>query len=166
MRPAIGVEVVLLLVTTGEVLAAGNNGPPCRSISWVRTGDMIRPRDGHAATLLPSGKVLVAGAGGNGLATAERYDPATATGSVTGSMSTEHAYPTLTLLPTGKVLVVGENTAEPQPTELYDPDTGQWTKTGAMLLAREHHTATLLPMGKVLVAGGSPPVHRAIASSR
>ena len=162
MRHAIGLGVVLLLVATGEALAAGNVGPPCRYVSWVPTGNMINPRFAPAATLLPSGKVLVTGGnpggGKSSLATAELYDPATGTWSATGSMSLAREFHTMTLLPTGKVLVAGGVDYGPAPpaiAELYDPDTGQWTKTGAMLLARlVGHTATLLPTGKVLVVGG------------
>ena len=62
-------------------------------------------RAAHAATLLPSGKVLVAG--GDAFATAELYDPLTGTWSATGSMSISRFGHTLTLLPTGKVLVAG-----------------------------------------------------------
>jgi Galactose oxidase, central domain len=151
MRHPIGLGVVLLLVATGGALASGNSGPPCRYISWVPTGNMTTPRLEHAAALLPSGKVLVAGGGPDGFATAELYDPATGTWSATGSMSIQRFGHTMTLLPTGKVLVAGGGDL---PAELYDPDTGQWTKTGAMLLARRLHTATLLPTGKVLVVGG------------
>ncbi len=164
MRHAIGLGVVLLLVATGESLAAGNNGPPCRYISWVPTGNMTTPRvGGPAATLLPSGKVLVAGgadSSGTVFATAEVYDPATGTWSPTGSMSIPRVEHTMTLLPTGKVLVAGGQNnfeSDTRPAELYDPDTGQWTITGAMLLERLAHTATLLPTGKVLVVGGIPP---------
>jgi hypothetical protein len=171
MRQARGLGLVLLLLAGGEAVAAGNNGPPCRSISWVRTGSMNTQRRGHAATLLPSGKVLVAGGTVDRtveLATAELYDPATGTWSPTGSMSVPREAPTLTLLPTGKVLVAGgfnELEGVTRTAELYDPETGQWTTTGALLERRVQHTATLLPTGKVLVVGGQGEVPGFLASA-
>jgi N-acetylneuraminic acid mutarotase len=168
MRHAIMLGVVVLLVATGEGLAAGNVGPPCRTVSWVGTGNMTTSRHLHAATLLPSGKVLVAGGVGFGeLATAELYDPATGTWSPTGSMSVGRVEPTLTLLPTGKVLVVGGfvDCCPVASAELYDPDTGGWTTTGALLERRVQHTATLLPTGKVLVVGGQGDVAGPLASA-
>ena len=64
-------------------------------------------RAGHTATLLPSGKVLVAGGYANGgyLSSAELYDPATGSWSSTGSLGTARSDHTATLLPSGKVLV-------------------------------------------------------------
>src|SRR5438105_2882735 len=59
--------------------------------TWSATGSMHVARYGHTATLLPGGKVLVAGgfdAGGNPLAGAELYDPAAGTWDTTGSMGT------------------------------------------------------------------------------
>jgi hypothetical protein len=112
---------------------------------------------GQTATLLPGGKVLVAG---GRTATAELYDPATRAFSVTGRMPFAVTDATATLLHDGKVLVAGGmvgglNTGRPVASaELYDPATGTWAATGTMHKARVWDTATLLPSGQVLVAGG------------
>ena len=129
---------------------------------WTTTGSMTTPRDGHTATLLLSGKVLVVGgvdATGNATKTAELYDPAGGTWSATGSMvGTGRLWHTATLLPSGKVLVAGgrlDFDVTLAGAELYDPAAGTWSATGSMGTERELHTATLLPSGKVLVAGGA-----------
>ena len=77
--------------------------------TWSATGSLNTARDYHTATLLPNGKVLVAGGYGSSfnLASAELYDPASGTWSATGSLSTARFYHTATLLPNGKVLVAG-----------------------------------------------------------
>lgn len=115
---------------------------------------MTIPRSGHTATLLPNGKVLVAGgvSGSSKTASSELYDPATATWSPTGSMNLPRSGHTATLLRNGKVLVVaGDSTFKSA--ELYDSATGTWTTTGITAVGREFHTATLLPSGKVLLVG-------------
>jgi WD40 repeat protein len=113
---------------------------------------MTTTRFSHAATLLPNGKVLVAGGATRG--TAELFDPATGTWTLTGSMSIIHDLPTTTLLPSGKVLLVGDYIND-RIAELYDPATGTWTLTGPMTTDRlGRQKATLLPNGKVLVEGG------------
>ena len=64
----------------------------------------------HTATLLPNGKVLVAGgydSSGVYLSSAELYDPASGTWTATGSLNTARCCHTATLLPNGKVLVAG-----------------------------------------------------------
>jgi hypothetical protein len=65
----------------------------------------------HTATLLPNGKVLIAGGcfgnGGPGQSTAELYDPATAAFSPTGSMADARCNHTATLLGNGQVLIAG-----------------------------------------------------------
>src|SRR5881409_3027939 len=59
--------------------------------SWSYTDNLSTARWNHTATLLPNGKVLVAG-GYNSvsgyLSSAELYDPATATWSSTGNLNT------------------------------------------------------------------------------
>ncbi len=164
VRPQMGLLVLLslLLVVLGllrsvEVAHASGSG------TWMTTGSLSVARDAHTATLLPNGKVLVAGGLGSSvvLASAELYDPSFGTWTTTGSMNMARVEHTATLLPNGKVLVAGGVSSTGGVTgcclasaELYDPSTSSWTFTGSMTGARELHTATLLPNGKVLVAGG------------
>ena len=74
--------------------------------SWTGAGAGVlnAARRQHTATLLPNGKVLVAG-GDNGvsLATAELYDPLTGTWAATGNMAAARARHTATLLPDGTI---------------------------------------------------------------
>ncbi|MCP4664262.1 MAG: kelch-like protein, partial [bacterium] len=123
--------------------------------TWTATGSLADARSYHTATLLPSGKVLVAGGWDelvHSLESAELYDPATGTWTDTGSLGNARAGHSATLLPSGKVLVAGG--LDRSSAELYDPATGTWTATGSLRDVREEHSATLLPSGKVLVAGG------------
>jgi hypothetical protein len=154
-----GAAIVLFLLGPGafpaHVLAMG----------WDNAGEMVADRYTHTATLLPDGKVLVAG-GSTGInenpfySSAELYDPATGTWSATGSMGTARQAHTATLLPNGTILIAGgatdiTDTGSLSSSETYDPSTGTWTATGSMGTTRSWHTATLLPNGKVLIAGGS-----------
>ena len=82
---------------------------------------MSKPRDGHTATLLPSGQVLVVGGGS---AQAELYDPASGVWTPTASLATPRSYHTATLLPSGEVLVAGGqdgNGGTLDTVELYTP---------------------------------------------
>jgi hypothetical protein len=136
----------------------GMQGPVVVDPGWSSTGSMASSRYAHSATLLPSGKVLVAGghSGNTRLASAEVYDPGTGTWASTGSLASARYLHTATLLPSGKVLVAGGHSGNTllASSEVYDPGTGTWTSTGSLASTRYHHTATLLPSGKVLVAGG------------
>ena len=57
--------------------------------TWSATGSLNTGRVYHTATLLPDGKVLVAGGLDNSgcLTSAELYDPANGTWSATGSLN-------------------------------------------------------------------------------
>ncbi len=128
--------------------------------TWTPTGSLSGPRYGHTATLLPNGKVLVAG-GNDGptlITSAELYDPATGTWTTTGSPTTTRLSFTATLLTNGLVLIAGgqpgHNSASLASAELFNPATGTWSATGSLNAARATHTATLLPNGMVLVTSG------------
>jgi hypothetical protein len=119
---------------------------------------MTTARANHTATLLPDGRVLIAG--GNPLMdSAELYDPSTETFTATSSMIEMRILHSATLLSTGKVLIAGgynpvSGVSIGFSAELFDPVTGIFTATGSMSAARMGHTATLLANGKVLIDGG------------
>jgi N-acetylneuraminic acid mutarotase len=138
-------------------VAAGRNATG--GGSWTLTGSLVTPRAGPMGVALANGKVIVAGGLDNKnheLASAELYDPKTASWSHTASMSLARFGSTMTLLQNHKVLVAGGETASglAVSAELYNPATHRWSRTGSMGTARANHTATLLANGKVLVAGG------------
>jgi hypothetical protein len=122
--------------------------------TFSSTGALSVPRVFHTATLLPDGKVLVAGGMS---ASAELYDPAAGTFSNTGGMSVGRDSHTATLLSNGKTLIVGgQNVSGPlSSAEEYDPAKAGFVVRGKMAAARTEHTATLLGNGKVLIVGGS-----------
>src|SRR5690606_35734491 len=120
---------------SGFVLVAGGadgNGTAVASAalydpqtrSWTPTGSLAQARYDHSATLLPNGKVLIAGGQTSSLFrnTGELYDPATGTFSPAGSFSVARSLHGANLLPSGKVLIAGG--AVPESTaaaDLYDP---------------------------------------------
>jgi WD40 repeat protein len=120
--------------------------------------NMTIARAAHTATLLPNGKVLIAGGMQRSEAfsnSAELYDPATGTFAAASSMTTSRAGHTATLLPTGKVLIAGGSNSEwLSSCELYDPATGRFTPAGNLSIRRGGSTTTLLRNGTVLFTGG------------
>lgn len=123
--------------------------------TWTATGSMTQVRALFSSTLLPDGRVLVAG-GDPGFRAAELYDPRSGRWTATKSMIHGRMGHTATLLPDGRVLVAGgcqcsDLTAELASAELYHPNTGKWTATGRMSVARIFHAAALIGDGTVLV---------------
>ncbi|OLD25761.1 MAG: hypothetical protein AUJ04_07145 [Acidobacteria bacterium 13_1_40CM_3_55_6] len=169
-RHRVGLILAFLGLVSAVILISGPTrfaSAQAVAPSWSYTGNLNTARFNVPATLLPSGKVLVAGGGYDrpytGDMTAELYDSATGSWSGTGSAKEDRADQylgffnhTATLLPNGKVLVAGgsQNDGSFNTSELYDPATGTWSFTGTLNTARESHTATLLPNGKVLIAAG------------
>jgi len=128
-------------------------------------GAMTEQRASHTATLLPDGKVLIAGGfrkehGGDDEAyssTAELFDPRTNKFSTTGEMSYKRGGHTATLLAGGMVLIAGgwNLMGVISSAELYDPASEKFTTIGSMNIRRGGFTATLLTDGRVLICGGT-----------
>ena len=158
---------------TGQVLVVGVMESPV--LSRAPNSTIRRPGLGrlpaalpshatnHTMTLLPDGKVLVAGGfpiPRHALASAELYDPATGTWSATGSLNIGRgwSHTATPLLADGRVLVVGGfgfSFGALRSAELYDPATGTWAgDRPARARTVQIHVATLLPDGRVLVVGG------------
>ncbi|MDI3463514.1 MAG: branched-chain amino acid ABC transporter, amino acid-binding protein [Nitrospira sp.] len=170
-------------LTNGQVLITGgfssstHPGPalntaelynPITNTFTALIGRMVSTRTSHTATLLPDGKVLLAGGqitgnDGNGNDSAELYDPTTQTFTVISNrMTVPRGSHVAVLLPNGTVLLAGgfnmgfndlpvaHNTAE-----LYDPATQTFTAIAAKMTSSRSDSpaATLLPDGKVLIAG-------------
>ena len=121
-------------------------------------------RQAHTATLLKSGKVLVAGGRDNtGVhASCELYDPDHDTWSMTGPMSSprnRHTATRVTMNDTDVVFVLGgswtTNYDQVPGIEYYNATSGVWrTIVDPMRQGRFSHTTTLLLDGRLLSAGG------------
>jgi hypothetical protein len=118
--------------------------------------------EGHTATVLQNGQVLIAGRDGK-TPCAELYDPVSGTFARTGNMLVNLSNHAAVLLQGGKVLIVGGTVdasgctlcASTKSAELYDPATGTFAATThTMAEARSSPTATLLASGQVLITGG------------
>jgi hypothetical protein len=121
---------------------------------------MLAARSGHTATLLPDGKVLIAGGmrrNQDFYRSAELFDPATGTFQSTGEMLMARVGHAAVLLQTGKVLVAGGwiGQGPTNEAELYDPATGKFTAISPMAVKRGRAEATLLRDGNVLIIGGA-----------
>jgi N-acetylneuraminic acid mutarotase len=125
-----------------------------------------KARQGHTATLLGDGTVLIAGgdepdsAGQlTALDSLELYDPQTQRFTLLpATLSHPRSTHTATLLADGRVLLLGGyNLSETvvATADIFDPATGSVTPAAPMSAARTQHTATLLADGRVLAVAGT-----------
>ncbi len=159
-----GVTAANAFADAATIEAALSSAAPASVNSFAATTPSMRAaRESATATLLPNGKVLIAGGlTTNDLTSTELYDPVAGTfAASTPSMNTARDSATATLLPNGKVLIAGGFTGDANTaltsTELYDPVANTFAaavSTPVMNVPRTYAAATLLPNGKVLIAGG------------
>ncbi len=165
------------LLNNGLVLVAGgqNNSGLLASAelydpstgTFTATGSMTTAREFPIANLLANGTVLIAGGGGNvggcsgcSLASAEVYDPTTATFTAVGSMSYSRRGFVSAPLSSGDILVTGgieDNNGQEEflsSAEIFDQGSLTFSLTGSMISVRFDHAANLLENGNVLVTGG------------
>jgi hypothetical protein len=165
-----------VMLSDGRVLVSGGLGPGAGAPAlasaeiynpatgtWTATGAMTVARASHAAVRLANGRVLVAGGSSGTLASpqllssAELFDPATNTWSLTGSFATPRGFQQGVLLGSGQVLINGGSDWVATvfgASDRFDPVTGTWATTGSLSSGRISHTTTLLQNGKVVVVGG------------
>ena len=129
--------------------------------TWAAAASLHNARDGHTATLLSNGNIVVAGGENNNsaMASTEVYSPLTSSWTNSGNLNVARSNAGALLLPNGMVLVAGGCVstclgATTASAELYNSVSGTWSSTGSMAKARTYFGMVLLPSGKVLAAGG------------
>lgn len=167
------------LLLDGKVLVAGGRGNVAypwmlasaeifdpSTGTWTATASMNHPRRGHSATLLPDGRVLVAGGFSSAndpnvtTATAEIYNPSNETWTPTGSLNIDRANHWATLMLDGRVLLVSgyryswNGGGYLRGTETYDPSMGIWQTNANRSAYVIGSGICFLPTGDVLAAGG------------
>ena len=157
-----GVEKVLI---TGGVNPSGSNLAAVEIYDTATKLFTLMPnslgaRQSHAAVLLNTGKILIAGGYTSSGPSAEVFNPANNswTATTTSMIVSSRGLTTGTLLSDGRVLITGGQSGDVRnEAEIYDPAVGangSWSAVGNMSTPRYNHTATLLSNGKVLIAGG------------
>jgi PKD repeat protein len=164
----------------GRVLVAGGYSTGGLSTTSVEIYDpatgaftpaspLVVARSPAGVATLADGRVLVVGgvrqtgSGGESLRSAEIYDPASASwsmtaGSLTGNVSS--AYLTTVALPDGNVLVVSSANSQ-----VFHPPSGMFSQAIPLSTWRTSPAAALLPNGRVLLAGGQDSSNAILTSA-
>jgi hypothetical protein len=133
--------------------------------TFAATGSMQTPREGHTATLLRDGRVLVAGGSDNGVHTldsAEIYDPRSGAWQFAGHMTVPRVAHVAVLLGNGQVLIAGGGRGDMpggyivyQSAETYIPELKRFNRVPARMNSdRVGAAALLLVDGRALIVGG------------
>lgn len=159
------------LLNDGRVLIAGYSEWPGGYAdlydpvkgTFTRTGSLSTPRlQGHSATLLANGKVMIAGGYGISgwyLSSVELFDPADGTFSSAPYMNSMRSWHTATRLTNGSVLVAGGGYSWQSPSlgDIYNADASSVSLTTNAMSPSPESRASLLPDGRVLISGGNNP---------
>lgn len=173
------------LLKDGRVLVVGGRDSTClltcSPVTWRSAelydpatgafspaGAMSQGRYGHTATLLPDGRVLIAGGTTPDLpdtdisSLVEVFDPATRQFTVLGAMLRPRSSHTATLLGDGTVLLAGgltygagENSMATATVEAFNPVTGSSRLAVSDVTTRYRHAAVRLSSGHVVLLGGT-----------
>lgn len=136
--------------------------------TWKPTGDLHIARRGHTATVLPDGRVLVAGGQDRDekpIAEVEIWDPSTGAWTIAAKLREPRSYHAAVLLPRSRVMFVGGtrgddlyvhfgNGTAVLSAETYDALNGRWEPVWYPPHAYEKPVIAPLPDGRLVVAGG------------
>lgn len=156
-------------VVNGEILPLG-------STEWATTSRFNWERTFHTASLLPDGRVLVAGGtgrvvlkegeeeplfrGNKDLNSAEIYDPKTDEWENAPDMAYKKQLAQAITLEDGRVMIIGgrSGVSTLNSIEVYDPESNSWSELEPMIQSRMAHSAVKLIDNRILVTGGMSSV--------
>jgi hypothetical protein len=168
------------LLQSGNLLLAGGGGPTGPFLNTLelyryRTNtfapsanlpQMSTLRANETATLLPNGKVLIAGGAVDNSTwtdTTDIFDPVARTITAGPRMSNQREGATAKLLPNGLVLIAGgrDSGGTLNTVDLYNPAKKSITPGPLMNVARYDCAAVILPNGNLMIFGGFGAVTQA-----
>jgi len=171
LAAAVGIWVLWQLVQPGRV-SEPEPGPGRESwpSAFTLVGEMAEAREDHTATLLPDGRVLVAGgrdSRGRAIGMTEIYDPEARRFLLGPGLLVARFNHTATRLSDGSVLIVGgevhsQRSEALASAECLVPERGA-TAVGPASEGRCRHAAVALTDGSVLVLGGQDPGGKVLA---
>ena len=142
------------IIVTAALIVAMNAFALAASGTWTGTASLHTARDGHTATLLPNGNVVIAGGENNNqtVSSSEVYSPTFDSWTASGNLNVARSNASAVILPNGQVLIAGGCVSSclsgtTRSAELYNSVGGKWSSTGAMLTARTYFSMVRLPSG-------------------